>query len=107
MYLPSGEWAGLKSPPGEVLILIGVADGWVRSRVKMSALVEIAGSGSRFSVKASSFDSGEMEKPPPPSSEKGGTSRGSLGLRSRRAPESSETMKRCERLSPVKWFQWR
>ena len=49
----------------------------------MSALVLMAGSGSRFSVKASSFESGEMANPPPPSSEKGGTSWGSLGVRSR------------------------
>ena len=46
----------------------------------MSALVEIAGSGSRFSVNASSFESGEKAKPPPPSSENGGTSCGSFGI---------------------------
>ena len=34
-------------------------------------------------MNASSFESGEMSKPPPPSSEKGGTSWGSLGVRSR------------------------
>ena len=49
----------------------------------MSALVLMAGSGSRFSVKASSFESGEKANPPPPSREKGGTSWGSLGVRSR------------------------
>ena len=64
----------MKSPPLEVLILTGFADGFVRSSVKMSALVLIAGSGSRFSVKASSLESGEIENPPPPESEKGGTS---------------------------------
>ena len=59
----------------------------------MSALVQMAGSGSRFSVKASSFESGEMAKPPPPSSENGGTSWGSFGVRSRTAPLSTDDEK--------------
>jgi len=52
----------------EVETLTGLAAGVVRSRVKMLALTLMAGSSSRFSVKASSLESGEMAKPPSPPS---------------------------------------
>ena len=91
----------MKFPPADVETFTGLATGLVKSRVKMLALVLIAGSGSRFSVKTSSLESGAKAKPPPPSSEKGGTSWGSLGVRSRTAPVSTEARKRWLRLSPV------
>ena len=69
----------------------------------MRGLVLMAGSGSRFSVKASSFESGEKAQPqPPPSSENGGTSCGSFGVRSRTARRSHINQKEMLRLSPVK-----
>ena len=46
MYLPSGEYAGLKLPPALVETFTGFADWLVRSRGHKSTCVEIAGTGS-------------------------------------------------------------
>src|ERR1039458_2234264 len=94
-YFPSGEYAGLKLPPADVDTFTGFAAGFVRSSVKISAWVEIAGTGSGFSVNASSFESGEKSHPQlEPSSENGGTSCVSPGFKSRIPPPSTETRNR-------------
>ena len=57
-------------PPAEVLIATGFAAGLVKSSVKIFALMLVAGSGSIFSVKAISFESGEIAQPQlPPSAQ--------------------------------------
>src|ERR1700759_4286068 len=107
MYLPSGEYAGLKLPPALVEIFTGIAAGFARSSVHRSTCVEIAGIGSVFSSNVSSLLSGENAYASGPPTANGGTSCSSQGFRYSAAPPLNDCKNRCERVSPVNAFQCR
>ncbi len=66
MYFPSGEYTGLPSKPGFVVIFFGSEPPTVGTRNK-SPFVLIASTGSVTAVKQSSFPSGEkLMSPAPP-----------------------------------------
>src|SRR5690348_10205678 len=80
MYLPSGEYSGDESDPGEVEIFFGVPP--ASGMTKMSLLVLHASCSVMFEVNANSCESGETAYMSCPPSEKGGAS-WSPGVRSR------------------------
>src|SRR5579872_1120876 len=107
MYFPSGEYRGVKSPPGLVEIFTGFAFGSSSRSVKISTFVLSAGSSTFFSSNAISFPSGEKSHPSGSPSENGGTSCVSPGFRSRNVPSSTESKNKCVLLSSVNAFQCR
>src|ERR1051326_7354757 len=92
MYLPSGEYSGVESLPGEVEIFFGVPP--VIGTMKISLFVLLAGTSSMLLVNASSFPSGETAYMSCPPSENGGAS-WSPGVRSFAPPPAAGTTKMC------------
>src|SRR5512142_2523797 len=104
MYLPSGEYSGVESLPGDVEIFFGVPP--VIGTMKISLFVLFAGTSSMLLVNASSLPSGDTAYMSCPPSENGGAS-WSPGVRSFATPPAAGTTNMCVTLPIVYVDQWR